>query len=58
MFSPKSDLDKKADLVGERLVGGATEVALSIVKDLQEKCPFDFRAPNSAQQLVIEFGID
>lgn len=57
MFSLRSDTDKKADLLGVRLVGGATEVAQIIVEKLAENRPFNFRAPNSAQQFIIEFVV-
>lgn len=50
MFSEK----QKADLLGERLVGGATETAAIITEELGKRFNVGFRDGNGAPQFIIE----
>lgn len=49
----RSELEK-ADLLGERLVGGATEVATTVIEETGRRYKVGFRDGNDAQQFVIE----
>jgi hypothetical protein len=45
---------EKADLLGERLVGGATETTTIIMEEMGKRYNVGFRDGNGAQQFVIE----
>lgn len=47
-------LIEKADLLGESLVGGATEAATLIMEELGKRFSVRFRQADSAEQFVIE----
>jgi hypothetical protein len=53
MFSGKTEIEK-ADLLGERLVGGATETASLIVEKLGQGNNIEFRDDSTAPQFIIE----
>lgn len=53
MFFRKTEIEK-ANLLGERLVGGATEAAIIIGKELGKSFNIGFRDSNAAPQFIIE----
>jgi len=53
MFSCKMEIEK-AELLGERLVGGATESASFIAEDLSKRYNIGFRDSHAVPQFIIE----
>ena len=57
MFRAKRTEIEKADLLGESLVGGASEAATLIVEDLRKRFAVGLREASSSQQFVIEIVV-
>ncbi len=53
MFSRRTEIEK-ADSLGERLVGGATEAAVIIMEELRKRFNIGFRGGNATPQFIIE----